>query len=684
VPPDLIRVIDGKAQGSPFFIEEIISTLLEDGSLIRQEGGWELTKEPADIEVPDTIQGVLAARIDRLGPDDKRTLQHAAIIGRSFAQQVLADLLEREVEETLGELSERDLILRMGRAANMDDWEWLFRHILVQEVAYESVLIGARRVFHWRIAIYLEKTARDRLDELAPTLALHFERGTIWNRAIFYLVRAAENSARVYALREAIAFYDRAVEIAKAYPEDINHETLLEIYEERGDMRALAYEFEGAEADFGIVLAASRTAADRVREQSLLVRLGFLYRTADRLDEAVEYLKDGLEVARQSGDLRAVADTLYHLGTVAWTEGDNYAALDRQQEAVDICRQLGLRDLVAVQALHGLAEAQQWAGKPGQAVENYQESINLSRQIGDKSYESENLYMLASAYGGVLGIGDFDLGRQSAYMALDISRTARMDGHAAPALLVVGEFYGSTGDYQRGFSRLKEALAWSENVGVIRFQTAVYYYLGHLYREINLYEKAQAADALGLQIATDHGVEFFLLGLRAALAVDRLHLGDLDVEQELLETYERASQQGQLIHGIKCLEGLAKRALAAGEPQAALDYSRELGKVAEAGGMREYAARARIIQGEVFKALGEFNAAENELRVVQKMANEINGVRLQWDVHAALLNLYLAWGKEAQAEEQRGKVIAIVNQIKDNLEDDDLRVGLPDFPGKGG
>ena len=105
VPPDLIGAIDGKAQGNPFFIEEIINSLLEDGSLTHQKDRWQMTRDLAEIQVPDTVQGVLAARIDRLDPDNKQTLQYAAIIGRSFAQQVLADLLEREIEETLEKLS---------------------------------------------------------------------------------------------------------------------------------------------------------------------------------------------------------------------------------------------------------------------------------------------------------------------------------------------------------------------------------------------------------------------------------------------------------------------------------------------------------------------------------------------------------------------------------------------------
>ncbi len=262
--------------------------------MIRQRDGWELTRELADIKVPDTIQDVLAARIDRLDADNKQTLQHAAIIGRSFSQQLLTDLMDRETGEALEKLGERDFVQNMGQAtASIIDCEWLFRHVLVQEVAYKSALVEIRRTIHRRIATYFQSNAQDRVDDLAPTLALHFERSSR-DRAVAYLLRAAERAARIFALREALTFYDRAVKMAESHPEDIPHETLLEVYEKRGDVRALAYKFVGAEADFRFGLDAARTSGSRVREQRLLVRLGFLFATAIRLEEAIAYLKAGL------------------------------------------------------------------------------------------------------------------------------------------------------------------------------------------------------------------------------------------------------------------------------------------------------------------------------------------------------------------------------------------------------
>ncbi|MDX1415595.1 MAG: tetratricopeptide repeat protein, partial [Candidatus Promineifilaceae bacterium] len=677
VPPALLPAIDKHAQGNPFFIEEIVKTLLEDGSLIHREKGWTLTRELAEIHVPDTVQGVLAARIDRLEAGEKEVLQHAAIIGRSFPQQVLGSLFEREIESDLEVLRERDFLIKPEKEVSMDDWEWLFRHVLVQEVAYESVLIELRRKIHGRIAAILERISGDRLDELAPTLALHCERAQIWSRAIEYLVTAAERAARVFALPEALLFYDRAVELGEAHREEMSDAALLDLYENRGDVRALAYEFDGAETDYRIVLTAARQRRDHAREQRVLVHLGFLFRNADRWEESVTCLHAAQEIAREHGHLRTVADTLYHLGTVAWTKGDNITALSHQQEAIDICRRLELDDIVTVQALHGLAEAQHWAADLHQAIQNYRESITLARQIQDKSFESENLYMLALAHSGDRGTADYQAAMSNIDEALEISRTARLVGHMTPALGVAGNIYAGFGDFQRAFAHFTEAIEWSEKLGVVRFQAATYFNMGAFYRALNLFEEAYAITELGLQISKEYQLGFMLFGLHAKLVTDGLQMGDLDVEPELLQTLELARGRGEELHIIDCLEGLARRALLAGELHAVLNYADQLLEKVRRAGMREIAAQARILRGEALTLMEDWTPAEQELRQAQQFADSSLGIRLRWDAHAALEKLYRSWGKEEQAEQELAQVRAIVSQIRDNIQDEKLKTGLP-------
>jgi tetratricopeptide (TPR) repeat protein len=153
----------------------------------------------------------------------------------------------------------------------------------------------------------------------------------------------------------------------------------------------LRTEFDRALTDLTFVRDALHQTGETALEHDLLIALGQLYRKTDHGVEATQYLEQALQASRLTGNLHAVADTLYHLGTVFWDEGDNVRTLARQGEAVNISRSLGLHDIVAVQAIHGLGEAIFMQGRAQTATQYFTESLELARQVGDFSYEAENL-----------------------------------------------------------------------------------------------------------------------------------------------------------------------------------------------------------------------------------------------------------------------------------------------------
>jgi class 3 adenylate cyclase/tetratricopeptide (TPR) repeat protein len=318
IDDDITQPIQSVTQGNPFFIEEIISSFKEDGTLEQIDGGWRLARNLKGIQVPDTVQGVLAERIDRLEPGLKSTLQHAAIIGRTFWQELLNNLVDHKVDSHLSRLADQEFVERHGRAVLVQDWEWIFRHTLVQEVAYDSVLKEIRREVHRKIAQWLEQHVTDRIEELAPMIGLHFEQGRSWGKAIAYLAMAADRSKNIYALREATSFLDRAIQLSEDNQGAVDQETMLGLLESRGEVRGLEGEFEGAVVDLGKVLEAARLEEDKPRERDLLIGLGMIYRRADDYENALMYLGQGLEAARSIGDRHGTADALYHLGRLVF------------------------------------------------------------------------------------------------------------------------------------------------------------------------------------------------------------------------------------------------------------------------------------------------------------------------------------------------------------------------------
>ena len=233
MPEATRQLILNKSEGNPFFLEELLRSLIDSGMVLLEEHRAIATQSISQLEVPDTLQGVIAARIDRLPSEDKYTLQTASVIGRVFQQVVLGYLLQRQradvpLESALSELQQRELIRWRG------DLEYIFKHAITRDVTYNSLLIRRRKELHRATAETIEMLFPDQLDELAPALAYHYEAAESREKAANYFTRAGDRAQQTYANLEAIAFYRAAIQQ----------------WEQLGDKQRLASAYE----NLGIVL----------------------------------------------------------------------------------------------------------------------------------------------------------------------------------------------------------------------------------------------------------------------------------------------------------------------------------------------------------------------------------------------------------------------------------------------
>jgi class 3 adenylate cyclase len=231
--PDTVRArILERAEGNPFFLEEIVRHLIDDGRIVHDGGSWRATSDVADVEIPDTVQGVLAARIDLLDPAAKRTLQRAAVVGRVFWPGPVGRLLNGDagaLGQTLEHLEERELVLSRVGSAIAGEPEFLFKHILTREVAYETLPRRERGPAHAAVAAWLEETAGARAREFVELLAYHWEeayRGELEHRsdpgrlaelrgrALDALLSASEDARRRFAVHHASSLAERALAVA--------------------------------------------------------------------------------------------------------------------------------------------------------------------------------------------------------------------------------------------------------------------------------------------------------------------------------------------------------------------------------------------------------------------------------------------------------------------------------------
>jgi ABC-type oligopeptide transport system substrate-binding subunit/class 3 adenylate cyclase len=214
LPAEIQQTIMERSEGNPFYLEEVIRHLMEQDLIVQDEQGWRATEALEAMSIPDTLQGVLLARIDRLEEDVRRTLQMASVIGQSFLYRILEMISEAEMhlDTHLSQLQRVDLVREKARIPEL---EYIFKHALTQEAAYNSLLHERRKVFHLKVGEALEELFPDRVDEFSGLMAYHFEAAEAKDKAVDHLQRAGDQARLDYAHQEAIDFYERALVILR-------------------------------------------------------------------------------------------------------------------------------------------------------------------------------------------------------------------------------------------------------------------------------------------------------------------------------------------------------------------------------------------------------------------------------------------------------------------------------------
>jgi ABC-type oligopeptide transport system substrate-binding subunit/class 3 adenylate cyclase len=212
LPTRIRGLIMARSDGNPFYLEEIIRNMIDDGIIIHEENAWRATQDITEVTIPETLHGVLLARIDRLEEDVRSTLQIASVIGKSFLYRLLESISQAELqlETHITKLQRADLVREKSRWPEL---EYIFKHSLTQEAAYDSLLIERRKKFHLQVGEAMEELFPDRLEEFYGLLAHHFEAAGVTEKALDYLLHAGDKARLEDALHEAIDYYQRALRI---------------------------------------------------------------------------------------------------------------------------------------------------------------------------------------------------------------------------------------------------------------------------------------------------------------------------------------------------------------------------------------------------------------------------------------------------------------------------------------
>jgi len=374
VAEDLAKAILSRTGGNPFFIEEIIRELQGGGGLREEDGS--VTADVAK-RMPATIQEVLEARLDRLDDAPKRVVRPAAIIGRTFWARVLEPLVDVPLGPNLAAL-ERDAFI--ATSAVRPELTYSFRQALIQEVVYDTQLLAERRRMHTRVGATIERIFADRIDEFVDLLAFHYERGEDDERAVHWLLRAADRAKGLFANGEAIALYRSAL----ARSRDAVGTGPASILERIGDVQLRTGRYDDAIASY--TAARERAPADAVLRARAWRRTAAATLLKSDYAEAARALDEARTALRGTTDVEA-AQIEIQAGELSWRRGDYDGARRYLTAAVMAATVLSGQgheaESVLAEGLKQLGNVSFLAGKREDAEQFYRQALEIYERVGD-------------------------------------------------------------------------------------------------------------------------------------------------------------------------------------------------------------------------------------------------------------------------------------------------------------
>jgi class 3 adenylate cyclase/tetratricopeptide (TPR) repeat protein len=334
VAPELRELILNRAAGNPLFMEEFTHTLLENGSIKKKDHRYVLSRKPSEIHVPDTIQGIIAARMDRLDENLKRIMQVASVIGRDFAYRILQTITGMQ-EELKGHLVNLQGLEFIYEKSLYPELEYVFKHALTQEVAYNSLLLKRRKQIHERIGKAIEELYPDRLEEFCEALAHHYSTAENWEKAFQYLRLSAEKAQRSYSTREAFRYYSEALSALGRLPDtEENKRARVDITLSMPSVMTALNFPEGSLAIAEKALRSAEILGDRTAAAQLYAFVGIVHLYAGRNAEALKYNRQAFELAEELGDEATVSRVASRLCTLHFNFGEAAPAADVAARAI--------------------------------------------------------------------------------------------------------------------------------------------------------------------------------------------------------------------------------------------------------------------------------------------------------------------------------------------------------------
>lgn len=603
LPAETHALVLDKAEGNPYYIGELIRSLIAQGVLVQEAetGQWHATRAVVSLDLPDTLQSLLLARIDRLSSEERQVLQMAAVIGSVFWSNVLQALAgdATPLRAHLTALQRAQLIHERGRVPNLG-MKYIFKSNLIRDAAYDSLLSAQRVAYHLKAAEFLEDLCG--LETLTPyygLLAYHYRQAGNSRKELFYTVQAAEQAKKIYANVEALEHYTRALELLDEMETQAAHENgnrlyairtqRFEVLNGRREVFYIRGDFEAGRADAQALLPLAHQLDDDPvwMIDALLEQPGVAnWKSREELDAGISIAERALTLAQQLGDSRREMQSLVVIANQRLWVNDP-TAWELAERALALARQLGDQSYEA-DILIGMGRVYAWSDQPERGMEYLEAALPICQTLDDKMAEMNLLNLIGLQFERS---GDYyRLLTEYHQKRLHISREIGHRPMEGDALMHCGQIQSlRLGNYEAGLALLEECLRlWEgfpgELIALLR--------VAQIQAAQGRYDEALATIERARHIGEQNVRDMGRAGLRLVSAILYNGLGD---EDHLREALELAAQTSQLVTDAPLTQqykmaaacesaaahlGLAECAADETERQAHLDQSLESSQVA--------------------------------------------------------------------------------------------------------
>jgi predicted ATPase/class 3 adenylate cyclase len=671
IPIALRELVVSGAEGNPFFIEELLKMLIDDGVIIKEEERWLVESvKLADTNVPTTLTGVLQARLDNLPQEVRTTLQQASVVGRVFWDNTLERIWESEISgktkdeirKHLTALRNKEMIYRREISSFEGSREYFFRHTILQEVTYETVLKRLRPKYHGIVADWMIEHSESRFREFIGIIADHLEQAGRTDEAVTYLHMAGLQAAKQYANDEALEYFNRGLEMTPEDDLNKRYDLLLgreQVYSLHGQPEAQKQDIDSLEkialalkddskmglaslrkarffrkiSDYPAIIKAAKEAI-RLGQKSQTHRLeaagnsiwGRALLSQGNYSDAKRHINKALTLAREMDLTQIEADCLLNLGVAESGLGDLKKAKEQWEQSLHLYRQIGNRRGEG-RSINHLGNILHTQGDITRAREYYDRFLSICQEIGDRWGESLVVSNIGEA---LLTQADYTIAGFQFERALELTREVGNRTIEGGALVGLANVHLDRSDYTRAFASYEASLALAREIGNRPMEGKTLMQIGRFFHRQGDYFRARRYYDQSIFLYRELGNRLAEARVLSYLGLLSHHMGDNEVAKE--------------------------------NGRQALDISRELGH-------RKNQGLALTLLGHTLLGLGLPDEAEDAYQRALEVRLELDQTNLSMEPLAGLAWVSLAKDNLSQAQTRTEEILS---HLQDSVPSSDL------------